>query len=155
MGSWVNHNLKLRTIAQQGPYSFSLWSDGVAVDDREVRLREGRNPGFLASFCATGNNTKNGGNTTCIAQAKSRVADNLLVTRCPTDAPSSSPSAAATKSPTIAPTKAPTEKPTTKPTTKATTAPTDEPEIDWPLDIEEDVIEPSKKAMGEDFDSAA
>eukprot|EP00529_Nitzschia_sp_RCC80_P000438 CAMPEP_0113452280 /NCGR_PEP_ID=MMETSP0014_2-20120614/6766_1 /TAXON_ID=2857 /ORGANISM="Nitzschia sp." /LENGTH=878 /DNA_ID=CAMNT_0000343649 /DNA_START=629 /DNA_END=3265 /DNA_ORIENTATION=- /assembly_acc=CAM_ASM_000159 len=96
--SWLNHDLRLRTIQSQAPAGtandgqqallFSAWSDSVVSQDREIRLTQSTLTGVVAAFCVDGN-------TTCVETA--RAADTVLLARCPTDAP------------TVAPTRMPTE----------------------------------------------
>lgn len=119
--SWVNHELRLRTTTQD-EFKFSSWSDGIAIDDREMRLINGTNPGVVASFCNDGNNT-------CQTEAKSRAASDIyLIPRCQTDFPTSGPTELATDSPSAALTNATDEQ-------KYQESLDDEEEEDWPVDI--------------------
>ena len=125
--SWVNHELRLRTT-DQDLYTFSSWSDGIVINDREMRLRNGTYPGVVASFCVDGNNT-------CVSQAQARAAsDILLAPRCLTNAPTSGPTLAASGSPTEGPTMGPSHAPSAA---EKALAPTEEEE-DWPQDMTED-----------------
>eukprot|EP00536_Pseudo-nitzschia_multiseries_P018304 jgi/Psemu1/55010/gm1.55010_g len=123
--SWVNHDLRLRTPIIQElndtdlERTFMSWSDGVDSDDREIRLLPTGNTGLLASFCAEDDDT-------CLTEAQTRVADNLFVARCPTDAPTPAPTNTETAAPTATPT-------STVTAARFTIPPTDE-EIDWPVD---------------------
>lgn len=133
--SWVNHELRLRTMNQDS-HKFSSWSDGVAIDDREIRLRDGTNPSVLASFCIDGNNT-------CLSEAQSRAAnDFFLAPRCLTDAPTFGPTKSASDLPTGVPTVSATVGISPTPTvgeqttiTVTTKGPTIDSEEDWPVDI--------------------
>lgn len=111
--SWVNHNLRLRTPPFQHMNgtivnsTFLSWSDGSVTEDREIRLLPDSNPGLVASFCV-------GDTTTCTVEAFTRVADRLMVARCPSVAPTLSPTASSSGNPTASSTDHPTVAPTEK-----------------------------------------
>lgn len=90
--SWLNHDLRLRTPAQD-LLAFSSWSDEVVDEDRKIRLVPNfQNAGIVAQFCLDSS-----GNGTCVAEA--RANENVLTARCPTDAPSAAPSGLASAAP--------------------------------------------------------
>mmetsp|Transcript_29124 Transcript_29124/g.32691 ORF Transcript_29124/g.32691 Transcript_29124/m.32691 type:complete len:901 (-) Transcript_29124:137-2839(-) len=136
--SWVNHELRLRTTTNQDLHTFSSWSDGIVTNDREIRLRDGTNPGVVASFCV-------GGNNTCISEARVRAAsDTVVAPRCLTDSPTAGPTVTVSGSPTSLSSASPSDRPSKAPsravsggisTVVETNLPTMDPEEDWPVDI--------------------
>jgi hypothetical protein len=103
--SWSEHELHL-VAADQLPYLFLAWEDGVKERERVVKLNRS-NPSFTATFCLMEEGACSHGSECCSGQCdEGRCVAELLVTGSPSLAlsqiPSFLPSAAPAKAPNAA-----------------------------------------------------